>query len=361
MIDYKLFIPGPVNISPEIYAAMQRPVMGHRSADFVALYQSIQPRLQQLFYTKDPVYLSTTSAWGVMEGALRNLVQKKVLNVCSGAFSDKWFDVAKRCGFEAEALQYEWGTPVDPADIRAKLATGAFDVITIIHNETSTGTMNPIEDIMAVLKDFPDVYSVIDTVSSFTALKIDKDALGIDVMLAGTQKALALPPGMAVFSVSERALKHAANTPGRGYYLDFVEFQSNHEKGMTPSTPVIPHIHALDAQLDRIFEEGLEARYARHTLLNNLVHAWVEKHGLELLPPKAFASKTLSCVRNFDEKINLKTLNAALKERFKCVIDIGYGKLKGKTFRISNMGDETEATISGLLENLDTLLAEQGL
>lgn len=361
MIQYKLFIPGPVDISPEIYAAMQRPIMGHRSPDFVALYDSVQPRLKELFYTQDPVFLSTSSAWGVMEGALRNLVQKKVLNVCSGAFSDKWFDVARRCGFEAEALQYEWGTPVDPADIRAKLQTGAFDVITVIHNETSTGTMNPIEDIMAVVREFPDVCSVVDTVSSFTALKIDKDALGIDVMLAGTQKALALPPGMAVFSVSGRALKRAESTPGRGYYFDFIEFLKNHEKSMTPSTPVIPHIHALDAQLDRIFAEGLDARYARHAKLNGLVHAWVEQHGLELLPPKAFASKTLSCVRNFDEKIDLKVLNAALKERFACVIDIGYGKLKGKTFRISNMGDETEATISGLLTHLDTLLAEQGV
>jgi aspartate aminotransferase-like enzyme len=360
MSQYKLFIPGPVEISPEIYAALQRPVMGHRSPDFVALYQSVQPKLQELFYTKDPVYLSTSSAWGVMEGSLRNLVQKKVLNVCSGAFSDKWNDVALRCGFEAEALQYEWGTPVDPADIRAKLATGDFDVITFIHNETSTGTMNPLEEIMAVLREFPDVYSIVDTVSSFSALKIDKDALGIDVMLTGTQKALALPPGLALLSVSERALARASETPGRGYYFDFCEFQKNHEKGMTPSTPVIPHIHALDAQLDRILAEGLEARYARHAKLNGLVHAWVEKHGLSLLPPKEFASISLSCVRNVDDKIDLKALNAALKERYACVIDIGYGKLKGKTFRISNMGDETEETISGLLENLDTLLAEQG-
>ncbi len=358
MSRYKLFIPGPVEVSPEIYAAMQRPVVGHRSADFVDLYQSVQPRLQQLFYTRDPVFLSTSSAWGVMEGSLRNLVGKKVLNVCSGAFSDKWYDVAKRCGFEAEKLQYEWGTPVDPEDIRRELATGDYDAITIIHNETSTGTMNPLAGIMEVLREFPEVHSIVDCVSSFSALKIEKDALGIDVLLCGTQKALALPPGLALLSVSERALKRAENTPGRGYYFDFIEFLKNHEKGMTPSTPVIPLIHALDAQFDRIFAEGIEARYERHTRLNRLVHAWVDRNGLELLPPRAFASVTLSCVKNPGD-LDLAAMNKALKERFQCVIDIGYGKLKGKTFRISNMGDETDETMTQLLANLDTLLLEQ--
>ncbi|MFP4283318.1 MAG: pyridoxal-phosphate-dependent aminotransferase family protein [Opitutales bacterium] len=358
MSRYKLFIPGPVEIAPEISEALTRHVMGHRSPDFVALYQRVQPRLQQLFMTEEAVFLSTSSAWGVMEGALRNLVHKKVLNVCSGAFSDKWHDVALRAGFAAEALQYEWGTPIDPADVRAKLATGAFDVITFIHNETSTGTMNPLEEIMAVVREFPEVYSIVDTVSSFSAVPIAKDELGIDVMLTGSQKALALPPGLALFSISPRALERAKNTPGRGYYFDFEEFQKNHEKGMTPSTPVIPHIHALDAQLDRIFTEGLDQRYARHARLNQLVHDWMERHGFELLPPKKFASKTLSCVRN-PGHLDLAVLNKALKERFACVIDIGYGKLKGKTFRISNMGDESDETISGLLANLDTLLAEQ--
>jgi aspartate aminotransferase-like enzyme len=357
MIPYKLFIPGPVAISPEIYAALQRPVMGHRSADFVALYQRIQPRLQELFGTSDPVFLSTSSAWGVMEGAMRNLVQKKVLNLCSGAFSDKWYEVALRCGLEAEKLQYEWGTPVDPEEVRAKLATGGFDAITLIHNETSTGTMNPLAGIMAVLRDFPEVRSIVDCVSSFSAVPIEKDALGIDVLLCGSQKALALPPGLALFTVSQRALERAETTPARGYYFDFIEFLQNHEKGMTPSTPVIPHIHALEAQLDRIFAEGIEARYARHARLNGLVHAWMDRHGFELLPPRAFASKTLSCIRN-PGHLDLAALNKALKERFACVIDIGYGKLKGKTFRISNMGDETDETMNELLANLDTLLAE---
>lgn len=354
---YKLFIPGPVEVSEKTYKAMTQPVFGHRSADFVALYNDVQPKLQSLFYTADPVYISTSSAWGVMEGSLRNLAQKRVLNVCSGAFSDKWNDVAKRCGFEADALSYEWGTPVNPNDIRERLATGQYDVITLIHNETSTGTMNPLADIMAVLRDFPDVYSIVDTVSSFSVLKIDKDALGIDVLLTGSQKALALPPGMALFSVSERAHNRAEAAPGRGYYFDFIEFRKNHEKGMTPSTPVIPLIFALQSKLDDIFAEGVQERYDRHAKLNGLVHEWIHRHGLETLPPAAFASKSLSCVKNSHEW-DIPAINNHLKANYNCVIDGGYGKIKGKTFRISNMGDESVETISTLLDNLDqTLLA----
>lgn len=354
-MSYKLFIPGPVEVSGKSYQAMTTPVFGHRSSDFVELYQSVQPGLQTLFHTTDPVYISTSSAWGVMEGAIRNLVRTRVLNVCSGAFSDKWYDVSRRCGKEAEALQYDWGTPVDPADIRRHLETGAFDTITLIHNETSTGTMNPLPEIMEVIREFPEVISVVDCVSSFSAVKIEKDALGIDVLLTGSQKALALPPGMALFSVSERARQRAAELPDRGYYFDFLEFQKNHEKGMTPSTPVIPLIFALRSKLEDIFAEGLEARYQRHARLNALVHAWIDGHGLDTLPPRAHASKTLSCVKNSYDW-DLPAINKHLKTHFNCVIDGGYGKIKGTTFRISNMGDETDASISGLLDNLDATL-----
>ena len=354
-MSYKLFIPGPVEVSAKSYEAMTTPVFGHRSSDFVELYQSVQPGLQTLFHTADPVYISTSSAWGVMEGAVRNLVRGKVLNVCSGAFSDKWNDVSRRCGKEAEALRYDWGTPVDPADIRGHLQTGAFDTITLIHNETSTGTMNPLPEIMEVIREFPDVVSVVDCVSSFSAVPIEKDALGIDVLLTGSQKALALPPGMALFSASERARQRAASLPDRGYYFDFLEFQKNHEKGMTPSTPVIPLIFALRSKLEDIFAEGLVARYQRHARLNALVHDWVDRHGLDTLPPRAHASKTLSCIKNRYDW-DLPAINNHLKTHFNCVIDGGYGKIKGTTFRISNMGDETDASINGLLANLDTTL-----
>lgn len=356
-MSYKLFIPGPIEVSAKTYAAMTTPVVGHRSSDFVALYQAVQPGLQKLFFTQDPVYLSTSSAWGVMEGSLRNLCRKKVLNCCSGAFSDKWYDVSLKCGKQAKALKYPWGVAIDPEDVRRELSTGEYDAITLIHNETSTGTMNPLAEIMAVVREFPEVMSIVDTVSSFSAMEINKDALGIDVMLTGSQKALALPPGLALLSVSARALARAKELTDRGYYFDFLEFHANHEKGMTPSTPVIPLIYALRSKLEDIAAEGQEARYARHLRLNGLVRAWVARHGLELLPKPEFGAISLNCVKNV-HNWDLGQLNKLLKSQFKCVIDGGYGQLKGKTFRISNMGDETDETITKLLGDLDAVIAQ---
>ncbi len=355
MIDYKLHIPGPVNVADETYQAMSTPVMGHRSQDFVALYQSCQPNLKKLFQTEDPVFLSTSSAWGVMEGSIRNLTNKKVLCCMCGAFSDKWLDVSRRCGKEADALQVDWGRNIDPEELRTQLSSGQYDVVTLVHNETSCGMMNPLPEIMEVLRDFPEVISVIDTVSSFSVVPIPKDDWGIDVILTGTQKALAMPPGLALLSVSERAFARAEQVEGRGYYFDFLEFRKNHEKGMTPSTPVIPLIHALNHTLEKIFKEGVEARHQRHSDLNDMVHAWVESKGFELLPEKQFASKSLSCVKN-NLEIDLAGFVDTLRQEKKISIDGGYGKMKGKTFRISNMGDETADTMAHLLGQMDEIL-----
>lgn len=356
-MNYKLFIPGPIAVSEKTLRAMAQPMIGHRSTDFVALYQSMQPELQALFATKDPVYLSTSSAWGVMEGALRNLVQKKVLNCMNGAFSDKWNDVSLRCGKQATALKFEWGQPVDPAAIRRELATGGYDAITLIHNETSTGTMSDLPAIMAVVREFPEVLSIVDTVSSFSVLPINKDKLGIDVLLTGSQKALALPPGLSIFSVSQRALVRAKQAADRGYYFDLIEFQKNHENGMTPSTPVIPLFYALRSKLDDIRAEGIGPRHARHARLNRTMREWGYAKGFKLFPDPADGSLSLNCFMN-TLSVDLSALNKTLKSKHHLVIDGGYGKLKGKTFRISNMGDETDSTIAELISALDSALAE---
>ncbi len=351
----KLFIPGPVEVSAKTFAAFSKPMIGHRSGDFKKLYGAIHPRLQQLFGTKQPVFISTSSAWGVMEGAIRNVVAKRVLNCMCGAFSDKWFDVSQRCGKQAEALQVEWGQPILPEALDAKLATGGFDAVTIIHNETSTGVMSPIAGLCAVLRKYPDVISIVDSVSSFSAVPIPMDELGIDVLLSGSQKALALPPGMALFSVSNRAFERAKTLKDRGYYFDFLEFKKNQADDMTPSTPVISHIYALQSKLDDIFAEGVEARHARHAKLNGIVADWVKRNGFEFFAKEGYRSKSLTCVAN-SKGIDVPALIAKLKEKYHCVIDGGYGKLKGKTFRISNMGDETEETITQLLSWIDDCL-----
>src|SRR5262245_20806381 len=307
-MSYKLFIPGPIAVSEKTLRAMAQPMIGHRSTDFVALYQGIQPDLQALMYTKDPVYISTSSAWGVMEGSLHNVVAKKVLNCMNGAFSDKWNDVALRDGKQAGALKFEWGQPVDPEAVRRELATGAYDAITLIHNETSCGCMSDLAAIMKVVREFPDVISIVDTVSSFSALPIKKDELGIDVFITGSQKALALPPGLSFISASKRALERAATLADRGYYFDLLEFQKNHEGGMTPSTPTISLIYALKSKLEDIKAEGLDNRFARHRRLNQKVRDFIFGKGFKLFPKEGFGSVTLNCFVN-TQAIDLSALN----------------------------------------------------
>ncbi len=351
----KLFIPGPVEVSEKTWNAFRRPMIGHRSEAFRVLYRSIHPRLQDLFGTKQPVFLSSSSAWGVMEAAIRNLVSHRVLNCMCGAFSDKWLDVSRRCGKSAEPLQVDWGTHIDPAALDEKLATGDFDAVTLIHNETSTGVMNPLQEICGVAKKYPDVVLIVDSVSSFSAVPIPMDELGIDVLLTGSQKALALPPGFSLFSVSEKAFARADRQKDRGYYFDFLEFKKTQEDDMTPTTPSISHIHALESKLDDIFAEGLPNRYERHAKTNALVHDWVRARGFDFFAQDGYRSKTLTCVKN-TLGIDVPKLARDLREKHHLVIDPGYGKIKGQTFRLSNMGDETEETVGHLLNCLNDVL-----
>jgi aspartate aminotransferase-like enzyme len=351
----KLFIPGPVQVSEKTFRALCRPMIGHRSGDFKKLYGGIQPRLQELFGTSRPVFLSTSSAWGVMEGSIRNLVGPgKVLNCMNGAFSDKWLDVSKKCGKDAVALQVEWGQPIRGEQLRTALSAGGFEAVTLIHNETSTGVMSNIAEIAAVMRDFPEVLLIVDSVSSFSVVPLPMDELGIDVLLTGSQKALALPPGLALFSASQKAMDRAAKMDGRGYYFDFLEFAKNQAEDMTPSTPSISHIYALESKLDDIFTEGVANRHARHAENNALVHAWVQKHGFDFFAPEGFRSKSLTCIAN-NRGIDVADLVKKAKDRG-FIIDGGYGKLKGKTFRLSNMGDETPATMQELLTALNDSL-----
>jgi aspartate aminotransferase-like enzyme len=289
----------------------------------------------------------------VWEAAVRNCVRERVLCCVQGAFSERWKEVAELNGKETGEVRVDWGGAIKPEAVDRALASGKYDAIALVHNETSTGVMNRIDDIAAVVRRHPDVTFLVDAVSSMAGTRLAVDELGIDVCLAGLQKAFALPAGLAVASVSERALAKARTVPNRGYYFDLPEILKYHERNQTPSTPAIPQIHALDAQLDAILEEGLERRYERHAYLASIVQDWGRER-FSLFAEAGYESPTLTCIRN-DRGISVSDLNAELG-RQQAQISNGYGKIKDQTFRIAHMGDTQEWEIRGLLATIDRIL-----
>jgi len=349
----RLFIPGPTEVRPENLAALARPQIGHRGAEFVDLYRRVIPKLQTLLETEAPVFLFTCSSTGVWEAAIRNGVRSRVLCCMQGAFSDRWLQVAEANGKEAERLQVPWGKAITAEMIDRALATGRYDAITVVHNETSTGVMNRLDEIADVVGRYPQVTFLVDAVSSMAGTRIPVDAWKIDVCLAGLQKAFALPAGLTVASVSRRVLEKAKEIPHRGYYFDFLEMLKYHERGQTPATPAIPQMQALDAQLDDILAEGLASRYARHESLARIVRAWARER-FALFAEEGYESPTLTCVAN-TRGISVADLNKELGRQW-AQISNGYGELKEKTFRIAHMGDTQEWEVRGLLAVLDRIL-----
>jgi aspartate aminotransferase-like enzyme len=352
----KLFIPGPVEVSNDVFAAMSSPMIGHRMPEYASLHQSVTSQLQTLLNTEDPVFLCTSSAFGIMEGAVRNLVQKRCANFGNGAFSTKWHDVTKRCGIQADLYTAEWGQPITAEMVDKALSSGDYDAMTMVHNETSTGVMSPLEEIAEVMKKYPYVSFIVDTVSSMTAVPIDFKALGLDVCLAGVQKAFGLPPGLAVCAVSRPALDKAKATPNRGYYFDFEEFEKNDLKHNTPSTPCISLIYGLDAQLKKMFAEGLDNRYRRHAEMAEATRNWITSQGFGLFAAEGYRSITLTSGAN-DGRTDLDALKKLVGERG-YAMDNGYGKIKNETFRIPHMADMTLADLQEYFALLEELLPQ---
>jgi aspartate aminotransferase-like enzyme len=349
----RLFIPGPTEVTAENLAALARPQIGHRSDEFKTLYGRVVPKLKQLLETEGKVFLFTCSSSGVWEAAIRNGVAKRVLCCTQGAFSDRWLDVAQSNGKEADAIQVDWGKAITAEMIDRTLAKGQYDALALVHNETSTGVMNHLDEIAAVVKKYPDVLFLVDAVSSMAGVRIPVDAWGIDVCLAGLQKAFALPAGLAVASVSTKALERAKSVKHRGYYFDFLEMLKYDERGQTPATPAIPQIQALDAQLDSILAEGLARRYERHAELARLVQDWARRR-FAVFAEAGYESATLTCVTN-TRGISIADLNRELGRQW-AQISNGYGKLKEQTFRIAHMGETQEWEIRGLLATIDRIL-----
>ncbi|MBC7170068.1 alanine--glyoxylate aminotransferase family protein [Candidatus Bipolaricaulota bacterium] len=350
----KLFTPGPTEVRPEILQAMATPQIYHRSPEFRELYAELQPKLQKFLYTEQMVLLFTSSSTGAMEAAVQNCVGKRCLNLVNGAFSKRWHEITSACGIPCEALEVPWNVAIKPGMVEEKLATGEFDAVTLVYNETSTGLMNPLPEIAEAVRKFPDVLLLVDAVSAMGGVKIEFDTLGLDVCLAGVQKALALPAGLAVCAVSDRALKRAEAIKPRTYYFSFPVMVKSHKKNETPATPSIPHLFALSAQLDAIFAEGLDRRFARHRAMASAVQGWAKQH-FDIYPEEGYWSQTVSCITN-TRGISVDDLNKTLVREHGMRISNGYGDLKGKTFRIAHMGDLTVADVRGLLATIDVVL-----
>ncbi len=351
----KLFIPGPVEVKQDVLEKMATPMIGHRSKEASALQRRISDKLRKVFYTKEEILLSTSSGSGLMEGAVRSCTAKRAAIFSVGAFGNRWYEMATHNNVPADLFESEWGKETTPKMVDDALATGKYDLITITHNETSTGVMNPVEEISEVIKKYPEVVWCLDTVSSMAGTKIEVDKLGVDICITSTQKAIGLPPGMAICSMSQKAVERAKKVPYRGMYLDLLALYNYIQKKdyQYPSTPSLSHMFALDYQLDKILEEGLENRYNRHIEMANYVREWAREH-FEIFADERFLSNTLTTIKNVNN-ISVADLNKELGSRgFQ--ISNGYGKLKEKTFRIAHMADCTLDEIKELLNNMDDIL-----
>lgn len=351
----KLFIPGPVEVREDVLQKMATPMIGHRTGDASKLQRGISDKLRKLMYTENMILLSTSSGSGLMEGAIRSCTVKRAAVFSVGAFGDRWHKMAVSNNVPADLFTSEPGKPTTPEMVDKALATGKYDLITITHNETSTGVMNPVEEIAEVMKKYPEVVWCMDAVSSLGGTKIEVDRLGVDICITSTQKCLGLPPGLAICSFSEKARNAASKVQFRGTYLDLLELYNYILKKdyQYPSTPSLSHMFALDYQLDRILEEGLENRFARHLEMAGIVRVWA-KENFALFAEEKYASNTLTTVKN-TRGISVAELNKKLGEHG-YMISNGYGALKEATFRIAHMADTTVEEIKTLLSLIDSLI-----
>jgi aspartate aminotransferase-like enzyme len=354
----KLFTPGPVYVPERVLKEIAKPNDTHRSQAYSEMHQIATEGLQKLLFTKNECLIFTSSATGIMEACVRNLVKddEKALFFSIGAFGDRWYDIGVKNGKNSVKEGVEWGKPITPEFAQEALNKDNYSVVFIQANETSTGVYNPINEVVPIVKDTGALICV-DATSSMAGVKVDVDKLGIDVCLASVQKCFALPPGLAVCSVSEIAFDKATEVKNRGLYFDFTELKKRNAKHQTPTTPPIPQIRGLTAQLDYILNiEGLEKRFKRHEELGKRTRAWVSDIGLKMFPEKGYESNTVSTINN---SLNLdipKMVSKLLEKGYRIVN--GYGQLVNKTYRIGHMGEIELKNLEEMLKDLTEIINE---
>ncbi len=352
----RLFIPGPTDVLPAVLQAQAAPMIGHRSDEFESLFAKLEQQLQDLYFTRSRVYILAASGSGLHEAAIRNAVSRRVLCFVNGAFSERWYNCAVGCDKEAIRVDVEWNTAVKPAQVATALEealrSGPVEAITVVHNETSTGVISPVGEIAAAVRQIsPDTLIMVDAVSSFGGTRIPVDEWGLDLCLTSAQKCLAVPPGLAFCAVSDRLLEKAKSVKGRGWYFDFLNLEKSLQKSTTPATPAISLMRALSVQLDHIFAEGLDARFARHQRMAERTQQWAVEQDYQLMAEEGYRSPTVTNVAN-TRQTSIGQLNEYLAT-LEMEISDGYGSYKGKAFRIAHMGEATEADLERLFAAIE--------
>ena len=353
------FLPGPTEVREEVMAAMLGPMIPHRGSEFEQLFERLQQGLRPVFKTERPVYISSSSATGMMEGAIRCAPPGRILCLVNGAFSERFAHIASMCGRDVDRYEVAWGQIHTIPQLEERLSIRKYSAITVVHSETSTGALN---DVRAVsdCAHRRGIFCLIDSVSGLAGAELHFDEWKLDYVLTGSQKALALPPGLSFAVASSAYVDQANGTHGRGVYFDLVELDAYARRNQTPSTPALSLMYALEVQLRSIAAEGLEARWARHRAMATRTQEWITKISDETgkrlvnIAPLGFQSPTVSAIR-LPSDLPADGFTAAVAKRG-IVVGSGYGKLKGSTFRIGHMGDHTVETVERCLAACSSVL-----
>lgn len=364
MKKHHLRIPGPTEVPERVLRAMQSPMINHRGDEFRSLFRRVSENIKKVFQTKNDVLIFPSAGTGAMEAAIANLFSPGdlIVSFSCGVFGDRFADIAEAFGARVERISIEWGKPVACDIVKERIlrdAKGEIKGVLFTHNETSTGVLNDIRALREAMGDHPALV-VVDAISSLGAVELKADEWQIDAVVAGSQKALMLPPGLGFVSVSEKAWKAAEQSKMPKYYWDFKKARKSLEKGETPYTPAVSQIFALDEALNLILEEGLENIIARHRLLAGALREGLKHLGFRLFAEDSWASPTVTAVdlTDFQGKINF---SKALKDRFNITVAGGQEKLKGKIMRIGHVGYVDELDILNVLSALEMVLGEEEL
>src|SRR5581483_6749670 len=355
------FVPGPTEVRPEILAQMTRPMMGHRGRAFEAMFARIQAGLGDVLLTSRPVYIGATSATGFMEMAIRNAPEGTILSLVNGAFSERFAEVAESCNRRVERVVVPWGSTHDLGAVEDALKKHSPVAVTVAHSETSTGVLTDVRAVTELAHRYH-AMALVDSVSGAGGAELMVDGWQLDFLLTGSQKALALPAGLAFAVASAEYVERAAKVRDRGFYFDVVQYDKYAQKNQTPSTPATSLLYALEAQMGDIGREGIERRWERHEQLRdttlNWIHGVKDHRGIELdvIAPEGSRSPTVTAVA-LPDGVKAPDWSEAIKARG-FTVGGGYGKLKDRTIRIGHMGDHTIEGLKRCLHACEIALVE---